>query len=105
MRFRCFLGQDLIAEINDIRASVGAFIDTPNGLWMGCRGTKPMYGGYPCSLWTLWHVLTINQKFEEKPPHRILEAMFGYIKHFFGCEDCVRHFMQTAEVSNFMTLI
>ena len=43
-----FLGADLIAEINDIRASVGAFIDTPNGLWMGCRGSKPMYGGYPC---------------------------------------------------------
>ena len=90
-------GEDLIGEINDIRASVGAFIDTPNGVWMGCRGSKPIYGGYPCSLWTLWHVLTINQKFEEKPPHRILEAMVGYVKHFFGCEDCARHFLQAAE--------
>ena len=42
------LGEDLIAEINDIRASVGAFTDTPNGAWMGCRGSKPIYGGYPC---------------------------------------------------------
>jgi len=90
-------GEDLIAEINDIRASVGAFTDTPNGAWMGCRGSKPIYGGYPCSLWTLWHVLTINQKIDEKPPHQILEVMVGYVKYFFGCQDCVKHFLEESE--------
>lgn len=90
-------GEDLIAEANDIRASVGSFTDTPNGAWIGCKGSKPFYGGYPCSLWTLWHVLTVNQKSEEQPPHKVLDAMIGYVKHFFGCEDCVRHFLQFAE--------
>ena len=90
-------GEDLISELNDIRAATGSFADTPNGAWIGCKGSKPFHGGYPCSLWTLWHVLTVNQKFEEKPPSRVLDAMLGYVKHFFGCEDCVRHFQQTAE--------
>lgn len=90
-------GEDLIGEVNDLRATTGAFVDTPNGVWIGCRGSKPIYGGYPCSLWTLWHVLTVNQQAEETPPHRLLEAMVGYVKHFFGCQDCVRHFMQVAE--------
>ncbi len=90
-------GEDVIAEINDLRASTGAFADTPNGAWIGCRGSKPIFGGYPCSLWTLWHVLTVNQMNEEEPPYRVLEAMLGYIKHFFGCEDCTRHFLQVAE--------
>ena len=65
-------GEDLISEINDIRAATGSFTDTPHGVWIGCKGSKPFHGGYPCSLWTLWHVLTVNQKFEEKPPSRIL---------------------------------
>ena len=65
-------GEDLISEISDIRATTGSFTDTPNGVWIGCKGSKPFHGGYPCSLWTLWHVLTVNQKFEEKPPSRIL---------------------------------
>jgi hypothetical protein len=89
-------GDDLIDEINDIRASTGSFTDTPNGAWIGCKGTKPFYGGYPCSLWTLWHVLTVNQN-HEQIPDRVLQTMLGYVKHFFGCRDCARHFLLEAD--------
>ena len=90
-------GEDLIAEINDLRASTGAFIDTPKGLWIGCKGSEVKFGGYPCSLWSLWHTLTVNQKSAEQPSYRVLEAMVNYVRYFFGCKECVRHFLQTAE--------
>lgn len=28
--------------------------------WVGCQGSKPHFRGYPCSLWTLFHLLTVQ---------------------------------------------
>ncbi|MED6253049.1 hypothetical protein ATANTOWER_021415, partial [Ataeniobius toweri] len=28
--------------------------------WVGCQGSRPGLRGYPCSLWTLFHVLTVQ---------------------------------------------
>ncbi len=28
--------------------------------WTGCEGSSPKYRGYPCSMWTLFHTLTVN---------------------------------------------
>ncbi|XP_043576428.1 LIM/homeobox protein Lhx3 isoform X4 [Chiloscyllium plagiosum] len=28
--------------------------------WVGCQGSQPQYRGYPCSLWTLFHTLTVQ---------------------------------------------
>ncbi|XP_067378516.1 sulfhydryl oxidase 2 isoform X2 [Channa argus] len=28
--------------------------------WVGCQGSRPGLRGYPCSLWTLFHVLTVR---------------------------------------------
>ena len=80
-----------------MRAEFGTFADLPYNRWVGCKGSKPIYGGYPCSLWTLWHVLTVNQDGEENPPSKVLDTMTKYVKHFFGCEDCSRHFLQGSE--------
>ena len=29
----------------------------------------------------------------------------GYVKHFFGCQDCVKHFLEEAEVRIFVVII
>lgn len=29
--------------------------------WRHCLGSESKYRGYPCFLWTLFHVLTVNQ--------------------------------------------
>jgi len=29
--------------------------------WRHCLGSESKYRGYPCSLWTLFHVLSVNQ--------------------------------------------
>lgn len=34
--------------------------------WRHCKGSQEKYRGYPCSLWTLFHVLTVSQTEIEK---------------------------------------
>jgi len=61
--------------------------------WQGCQGSQAQYGGYPCSLWHLFHTLTISQASRGQGEHReVLRAMLRYINNFFGCTECARHF-------------
>ncbi|CAL8343634.1 unnamed protein product [Lota lota] len=76
--------------------------------WVGCQGSRPGLRGYPCSLWTLFHMLTVQ--YDASPqllastaldgdPAAVLHAMRGYIGTFFGCEQCGRHFEEMAAQS------
>ncbi|KAF3695254.1 Sulfhydryl oxidase 2 [Channa argus] len=76
--------------------------------WVGCQGSRPGLRGYPCSLWTLFHVLTVRHDAMptalentgldgEAAP--VLQVMRRYIRTFFGCEECGRHFEQAAAAS------
>jgi thiol oxidase len=49
---------------------------------------------FPCSLWTLFHFLTVQaaKNSQNSNPLEVLQTMHGYIKHFFGCTDCSKHF-------------
>ncbi|XP_032904793.1 sulfhydryl oxidase 2-like isoform X4 [Amblyraja radiata] len=38
--------------------------------WVGCQGSQPQYRGYPCSLWTLFHILTVHA--ETRPEMQII---------------------------------
>ncbi|XP_033207328.1 sulfhydryl oxidase 1-like [Belonocnema kinseyi] len=72
--------------------------------WIGCKGSSKIYRGYPCGLWTMFHMLTVNfavQSFKEVEynPAKILRAMYGYITNFFGCAECARHFAEMANRS------
>ncbi|KAF6721082.1 Sulfhydryl oxidase 2 [Oryzias melastigma] len=71
--------------------------------WVGCQGSRPGLRGYPCSLWTLFHVLTVQHdampnaldntglEVEAAP---VLQVMRHYIRTFFGCQECGQHFEQ-----------
>lgn len=66
--------------------------------YIGCRGSLPKYRGYTCGLWSLFHTLTVNAA--RKPGFegpKVLRAMHGYVKHFFGCTECTQHFQAMAE--------
>ncbi|XP_040594150.1 sulfhydryl oxidase 1 isoform X2 [Mesocricetus auratus] len=74
--------------------------------WVGCQGSKPQYRGFPCSLWVLFHLLTVqaSQYSEDHPQdpadgQEVLQAMRNYIQFFFGCRDCADHFEQMAAAS------
>lgn len=69
--------------------------------WIGCKGSTSQYRGYPCSLWTLFHTLTVNAVMQNQQLDslEVLSAMLGYITYFFGCEDCSKHFQEMASRS------
>lgn len=69
--------------------------------YVGCRGSKPHLRGYPCSLWTIFHILTVHSSYVSKPakkdPPKVLMAMKGYVKYFFGCSECTKNFLKMAK--------
>lgn len=71
--------------------------------FLGCRGSQPNYRGYPCSLWTTFHVLTVNalDSPNSGKPRDVLEAILGYVTHFFGCAECSKHFQGMASETMF----
>ncbi|XP_030640958.1 sulfhydryl oxidase 1 [Chanos chanos] len=61
--------------------------------WVGCQGSQPHLRGYPCSVWTLFHVLTVQAKnTASSDPREVLQAMRSYVRSFFGCRECAAHF-------------
>uniref|UniRef100_A0A3Q0RB79 Sulfhydryl oxidase n=1 Tax=Amphilophus citrinellus TaxID=61819 RepID=A0A3Q0RB79_AMPCI len=76
--------------------------------WVGCQGSREGLRGYPCSLWTLFHVLTVQHDANptalentglEGEAVPVLQVMRRYIRMFFGCQECGRHFEQAAAAS------
>ncbi|KAJ1171941.1 hypothetical protein NDU88_003798 [Pleurodeles waltl] len=76
-----------------------------NTTWVWCQGSEPQFRGFPCSLWTLFHVLTAQSVRSDGRPVQdedavdILGAMRSYVKNFFGCEECAKHFEGMASKS------
>ncbi|XP_077572956.1 sulfhydryl oxidase 1 [Stigmatopora nigra] len=73
----------------------------PEGVrWVSCQGSQPHLRRYPCGMWTLFHVLTIQAKQFGGSDHKeVLNAMTGYISNFFGCRPCAEHFETMAKQS------
>ncbi|XP_010991216.3 sulfhydryl oxidase 1 isoform X1 [Camelus dromedarius] len=74
--------------------------------WVGCQGSEPHFRGFPCSLWLLFHFLTVQAARQNVDPSQetakaqeVLQAIRGYVRFFFGCRDCARHFEQMASAS------
>lgn len=66
--------------------------------WVGCEGSTPEHRGYPCGLWKLFHFLTVNAADNpNSKPLDVLSAMYGYVKYYFGCADCSKHFQEMAQ--------
>ncbi|XP_025898719.1 sulfhydryl oxidase 1, partial [Nothoprocta perdicaria] len=97
------LPRDVLKEAmkNKADASHPAMLPT-NVTWVGCQGSEPHFRGYPCSLWTLFHLLTL-QAFQSGPdkelPLEVLSTMRCYVRNFFGCQECAQHFEAMAAES------
>ncbi|XP_009945413.1 PREDICTED: sulfhydryl oxidase 1-like, partial [Leptosomus discolor] len=73
-----------------------------NVTWVGCQGSEPHFRGYPCGLWTIFHLLTVQaaQRGPDKElPLEVLGTMRCYVQHFFGCQECAEHFEAMAAKS------
>ncbi|KAM7409911.1 hypothetical protein PAMA_001411 [Pampus argenteus] len=73
----------------------------PEGVrWVGCQGSQPHFRRYPCGVWTLFHVLTVQAKNSgSSDSQEVLSAMRGYVQRFFGCRPCAEHFENMAQES------
>lgn len=89
-------GQD-IANLVHLNEGENKFVFSSEHSWMACEGSTTAKRGYPCGLWKLFHYLTVQAANTAADPKEVLYAMHGYIKNFFGCEDCSRHFQQMAK--------
>lgn len=71
--------------------------------WTTCRGSKERYRGYTCSLWSLFHTLTLGEYTKERDAqkwvnlHEVLYTMRDYIGTFFSCTNCAQHFTSMAK--------
>lgn len=67
--------------------------------YVGCFSTQRGLRRFPCSLWSLFHHLSVQhlESEDNEDPMEVLQAMHGYIKHFFGCTDCSKHFEEMAK--------
>ncbi|XP_016817578.3 sulfhydryl oxidase 2 isoform X2 [Pan troglodytes] len=91
---------------NKMRIS-GIFL-TNHIKWVGCQGSRSELRGYPCSLWKLFHTLTVEASTHpdalvgtgfEDDPQAVLQTMRRYIHTFFGCKECGEHFEEMAKES------
>ncbi|XP_035270619.1 sulfhydryl oxidase 1 [Anguilla anguilla] len=86
----------LYSSLQDMLDNTGQIPDAvlPEGVkWVGCQGTQAHFRGYPCSVWTLFHVLTVQaMKTPGAAPLEVLQALRGYVHSFFGCRYCASHF-------------
>nr|XP_055023808.1 sulfhydryl oxidase 1 [Misgurnus anguillicaudatus] len=91
-------------EYSDFREVLDNVVQTsdavlPEGVrWVGCQGSQARYRGYPCSMWTLFHVLTVQaDEIGGSDPQEVLQTMREYVKSFFGCRYCATHFESMAD--------
>lgn len=93
-------GKDIEDYLKPMDNEEEAIFSSPQQ-WLGCSGSSSKFRGYPCGMWKMFHYLTVNAADqnagkENVNPREILDAMFGYIKNYFGCADCSKHFQEMA---------
>ncbi|EDW01757.1 sulfhydryl oxidase 1 [Drosophila grimshawi] len=89
-------GQQFEQELRRLVSKLGQIYSTTN--YVGCTGSSPHLRGFTCSLWTLFHYLSVQSAGNEEAqdPLEVLQAMHGYVRNFFGCTDCSNHFQEMA---------
>ncbi|KAG8554825.1 hypothetical protein GDO81_003910 [Engystomops pustulosus] len=99
---------DAILDLVNNKMRISGIYLTNHVEWVGCQGSRAQLRGYPCSLWKLFHSLTVqaaaqpnalaNTEFEGDAL-ATLKTMRGYIREFFGCRECAQHFEAMAKES------
>ncbi|XP_015222452.2 sulfhydryl oxidase 2 [Lepisosteus oculatus] len=99
---------DAILDLVNNKMRISGMFLSDQLQWVGCQGSRPELRGYPCSLWTLFHALTVQAAQRpdalantglEEDPQAVLQTMRRYVHTFFGCQECGRHFEEMAKES------
>lgn len=72
--------------------------------WVACQESDRQHKGYTCSLWLLFHTLTVGEYLKAAPvrfrPTMVLFTMRDYITKFLGCTVCASNFEKETESLN-----
>ncbi|KAI0227115.1 Sulfhydryl oxidase 1 [Lamellibrachia satsuma] len=98
------VGQQWLNRISNMQDPGKAFVLNKER-WAACKGSQPRFRGYPCSLWTLFHAITVNAEQIERQnsmfdPKEVPVLMNDYIQQFFGCRECAVNFGKGARRIN-----
>eukprot|EP00096_Caligus_rogercresseyi_P013214 TRINITY_DN5897_c0_g1_i1.p1 TRINITY_DN5897_c0_g1~~TRINITY_DN5897_c0_g1_i1.p1 ORF type:complete len:582 (-),score=92.20 TRINITY_DN5897_c0_g1_i1:1576-3321(-) len=94
--------EDYKSKLNELKAKNKPFRHTPSD-WKGCKGSTPYFRGYPCGVWTLFHVLSVEamnteeSELSQEGPTRVTLSIMEYIKYFFSCRNCAENFMKKVD--------
>ncbi|XP_045702336.1 sulfhydryl oxidase 2 [Phyllostomus hastatus] len=97
-----------VLDLVDNKMRISGIFLTNQIRWVGCQGSRPELRGYSCSLWKLFHTLTVQAGARpdaldgtglEGDPQAVLQAIRRYVRTFFGCSECGEHFEQMAQES------
>ncbi|XP_028628772.1 sulfhydryl oxidase 2 [Grammomys surdaster] len=97
-----------ILDLVNNKMQISGIFLTSHIKWVGCQGSRLELRGYPCSLWKLFHTLTVQASTHpealvgtafEGDPQAVLQTMRRYIRTFFGCKECGEHFEEMAKES------
>jgi thiol oxidase len=92
-------GDEFLKKVDSLEKSLD-FVMEPKE-WIGCKGSHHRYRGYTCGLWTMFHALTVNAASQNKKrptpgSDNVLKSILQYVKYFFGCDGCSKHFQEMA---------
>lgn len=69
--------------------------------WVSCLASDKQHKGYTCSLWLLFHCMTVGEYYKAGPvqvkPKMVLTTMRDYITKFLGCTVCASNFEKETE--------
>ncbi|KAH8335749.1 hypothetical protein KR074_012634, partial [Drosophila pseudoananassae] len=88
-------GVELAQKIRLFESEGGKIFDGQR--YVGCL--KPPLRAFPCSLWTIFHHLTVEAAKYPKvfAAGSVLRALYGFVKYFFGCATCSTYFREMAK--------
>ena len=123
-----FTGDDFLI-MTDSNFNKSSLLNHSHG-YKQCKGSAPQYRGYPCSLWLLFHTLTVSQaqrsslillsmikNVKASLMHvdvqnqsltvnvtEIPLAIRNYVKFFFSCRHCKENFVkETSDINQIDT--
>uniref|UniRef100_A0A8C3X2S0 Sulfhydryl oxidase n=1 Tax=Catagonus wagneri TaxID=51154 RepID=A0A8C3X2S0_9CETA len=97
-----------VLDLVDNKMRISGIFLTNHVKWVGCQGSRAELRGYPCSLWKLFHTLTVRAGTRPEAldgtgfagaPQAVLQAVRRYVRAFFGCRQCAEHFEEMAHDS------
>lgn len=93
-RFNGKILSDKIKELEKLHHPVFS-----SSKWIGCKPSVVGRRGFSCGLWQLFHYLTVQASNSDRSHNalEVLQAIHGYVKHYFGCTHCSKHFLEMSD--------